>query len=90
LNDKLKRTAQVLTEGRRNISRWSIEHPYTVIAFYLGVAILAVLVIFFQMPRRMMPYVESPMVGIVSMMPGLSAEEMEIYFSKPSRSAWWT
>ena len=31
----------------------------------------------------MMPYVESPMVGIVSMMPGLSAEEMEIYFSKP-------
>src|SRR5262245_26607816 len=35
------------------------------------------------MPRRMMPYVESPMVAVVSMMPGLSAEEMEIYFSKP-------
>ncbi|HEU5191036.1 MAG TPA: efflux RND transporter permease subunit [Methylomirabilota bacterium] len=69
--------------GRGNISRWSIEHPYTVIAFYLGVAVLAVLVIGFQMPRRMMPYVESPIVGVVSMMPGLSAEEMEIYFSKP-------
>ena len=69
--------------GRGNISRWSIEHPYVVIAFYLGVALLSALVIFFQMPRRMMPYVESPMVGIVSMMPGLSAEEMEIYFSKP-------
>ena len=69
--------------GRGNISRWSIEHPYIVIAFYLGVALLSVLVIFFQMPRRMMPYVESPMVGVVSMMPGLSAEEMEIYFSKP-------
>ena len=53
------------------------------LAFYLGVAILSVLVIFFQMPRRMMPYVESPIVGVVSMMPGLSAEEMEIYFSKP-------
>ncbi|HSB68467.1 MAG TPA: efflux RND transporter permease subunit [Candidatus Methylomirabilis sp.] len=66
-----------------NISRWSIEHPYIVIAFYLGVALLSVLVIFYQMPRRMMPYVESPIVGIVSMMPGLSAEEMEIYFSKP-------
>ncbi len=52
-------------------------------AFYLGVALLAVLVIFFQMPRRMMPYVESPIVAVVSMMPGLSAEEMEIYFSKP-------
>jgi len=69
--------------GRGNISRWSIEHPYIVTAFYFGVALLAVLVIFFQMPRRMMPYVESPIVGIVSMMPGLSAEEMEIYFSKP-------
>src|SRR6266536_521683 len=69
--------------ARGNISRWSIEHPYIVVAFYLGVAILSVLVIFFQMPRRMMPYVESPIVGIVSMMPGLSAEEMEIYFSKP-------
>ena len=69
--------------GRGGISRWSIEHPYIVLAFYLGVGILSVLVIFFQMPRRMMPYVESPMVGVVSMMPGLSAEEMEIYFSKP-------
>ncbi len=70
-------------ERRGNISRWSIEHPYIVTAFYLGVALLAVLVIFFQMPRRMMPYVESPIVAVVSMMPGLSAEEMEIYFSKP-------
>src|SRR5215475_3402965 len=69
--------------GRGNISRWSIEHPWIVTAFYLGVAILGVLVIFFHMPRRMIPYVESPIVGVVSMMPGLSAEEMEIYFSKP-------
>jgi HAE1 family hydrophobic/amphiphilic exporter-1 len=69
--------------ARGNISRWSIEHPYIVIAFYLGVALLAVLVIGFQMPRRMMPYVESPIVGVVSMMPGLSADEVEIYFSKP-------
>jgi len=58
------------------IARWSIEHPYIVLAFYLGVAVLSVLVIFFQMPRRMMPYVESPIVGVVSMMPGLSAEEI--------------
>jgi hydrophobic/amphiphilic exporter-1 (mainly G- bacteria), HAE1 family len=68
---------------RGGISRWSIEHPYAVLAFYLGVAILSVLVIAFQMPRRMMPYVESPIVAVVSMMPGLPAEEMEIYFSKP-------
>jgi len=69
--------------ARGNISRWSIEHPYIVVAFYLGVGLLSVLVVLFQMPRRMMPYVESPIVGVVSMMPGLSAEEMELYFSKP-------
>lgn len=83
LKDKLTNASEAVTRTRGNISRWSIEHPYTIIAFYLGVAVLAVLVIFFQMPRRMMPYVESPIVGVVSMMPGLSAEEMEIYFSKP-------
>ena len=83
MNDKIVDTTGAAPRGRGNITRWSIEHPYIVIAFYLGVTILSVLVIVFQMPRRMMPYVESPLVGIVSMMPGLSAEEMEIYFSKP-------
>jgi hydrophobic/amphiphilic exporter-1 (mainly G- bacteria), HAE1 family len=83
LSPDVTRPTEAPGRGRGNISRWSIEHPYIVIAFYLGVALLSVLVIFFQMPRRMMPYVESPIVGVVSMMPGLSAEEMEIYFSKP-------
>ena len=35
------------------------------------------------MPRRFMPYVESPMIGVFTMMPGLSADEMEIYVTKP-------
>ena len=83
MSDKLVDTTEAASRARGNISRWSIEHPYIIIAFYLGIALLSVLVIFFQMPRRMMPYVESPIVGIVSMMPGLSAEEMEIYFGKP-------
>jgi HAE1 family hydrophobic/amphiphilic exporter-1 len=69
--------------ARANITRWSIEHPWIIIAFYLAVTVLAVLVVLVHLPRRMMPYVESPLVGVVSMMPGLSAEEMEIYFSKP-------
>lgn len=69
--------------GPFNISRWSIEHPFPVIAFYLGVVILAVTALAQVLPRRMMPYVETPMVGIVTMMPGLSADEMETYISKP-------
>ncbi|MEI7831999.1 MAG: efflux RND transporter permease subunit [bacterium] len=66
-----------------NISKWSIDHPYPVIAFFVGVVILAIIAISGYMPRRMMPYVESPLVGIVTMMPGLSAEEMETFISKP-------
>src|SRR5579871_2921974 len=66
-----------------NISRWSIEHPYIIIAFFMAMVVLAVIAIGFYMPRRLMPYVQSPMIGVVSMMPGLSAEEMETYISKP-------
>lgn len=66
-----------------NISAWSIRHPWVVVAFYLAIVALSVVAIAGMMPRRMMPYVESPMVGIVTTMPGLSAREMETYISKP-------
>src|SRR3954463_14529858 len=65
------------------IHKWSIEHPYVVLAFYFAAVVLAVLVVNFRMPRRFAPYVPSPMVGVVTMMPGLSAQEMELYVSKP-------
>ena len=65
------------------IHKWSIEHSMVVLAFYFGVVVLAIIAITGYMPRRFMPYVESPMIGVVTMMPGLSAEEMELYFSKP-------
>ncbi len=65
------------------IHKWSIEHPYIVVAFYLAVIIIAYITITKTMPRRFMPYVESPMVGVVTMMPGLSAQEMEMYVAKP-------
>ncbi|MBI2302367.1 MAG: efflux RND transporter permease subunit, partial [Armatimonadetes bacterium] len=65
------------------VHKWSIEHPYVVIAFYLGIVILGAIALVGYMPRRMMPYVPSPLIGVVTMMPGLSAEEMELYVSKP-------
>lgn len=64
------------------IHRWSIEHPYAVVAFYVSVLALAWMVLR-GMPRRFAPYVQSPMIGVVTMMPGLSAQEMELYISKP-------
>jgi HAE1 family hydrophobic/amphiphilic exporter-1 len=66
-----QRVAATLRETTFNISQWSIDHPYPVIAFYVGVVIMAILAVGAFMPRRMMPYVESPMIGVVSMMPGL-------------------
>ncbi len=67
-----------------NASAWAIEHPWVVISFYTAVVILALVAVFGGvMPRRMMPYVESPLIGIVTMQPGLSAQEMETYISKP-------
>jgi len=78
-----QRAARALQHTGLNISAWSIDHPYPVLAFFVGIVLLALLAIGGFMPRRMMPYVESPMVGIVTMMPGLSAEEMELYISKP-------
>ena len=71
-------------EGRFNVSAWSIEHPWVVLSFYAAIVALAALAVFGGiMPRRMMPYVESPLVGIVTMQPGLSAQEVETYISKP-------
>jgi len=69
--------------GLRNIARWSIENPYAVIAFFVGMIALAWIAISSAIPRRFAPYVESPMIGVVTMMPGLSAQEMELYVSKP-------
>lgn len=64
------------------IHKWSIEHPYAVIAFFTAMLCLAGLALT-KVPRRFAPYVESPMVGVVTMMPGLSSQEMEMYVSKP-------
>ena len=65
------------------IHRWSIEHPYAIIAFYVAVVSLAWYVVANVLPRRFAPYVESPLLGVVTMMPGLSAQEMESQVSKP-------
>ncbi len=65
------------------IHKWSIEHPYVVVAFYVAVLAVAWIAISKTMPRRFAPYVQSPLVGVVTMMPGLSAQEMETYVSKP-------
>ncbi len=71
------------TNPLHQIHRWSIEHSYAVVAFYVAVIALALIAITTMIPRRFAPYVPSPVLGVVTMMPGLSAEEMELQISKP-------
>jgi len=66
------------------IHKWSIEHPYVVLSFWFSVVVLAILVVVTgYLPRRIMPYVEQPLIAVVTMMPGMSAPEVERYLTKP-------
>jgi len=71
------------TSWIHNIHRSSIEHPYAVISIYVALLWLAWVSVSEVIPRRFAPYVQSPMIGVVTMMPGLSALEMESTISKP-------
>ncbi|OAB62895.1 acriflavine resistance protein B [Leptolyngbya valderiana BDU 20041] len=64
------------------LTRWSIANPVVVAALYVAVVVLSVLTLIL-LPVRMMPYVESPLVSIVTMAPGSSPQEVETYISKP-------
>ncbi|MGG6295696.1 efflux RND transporter permease subunit [Leptolyngbya sp. AN02str] len=64
------------------LTRWSIKHPVVVAALYIAVVVLSMLTLVL-LPVRMMPYVESPLVSIVTMAPGSSPTEVETYITKP-------
>lgn len=65
-----------------SLPRWSIKHPVIVIATYIGILALAVIALFL-LPVRMMPYLQSPLVAIVTMAPGSAPTEVETYITKP-------
>lgn len=67
----------------RNIPSWSLRNPFAIFALYLGLIVAAIAAVLFFLPTRFMPYVPSPLVSVVTMTPGYSAEETETYFSKP-------
>lgn len=65
------------------IPAWALRNPFAVFAVFLGVVIAAIAAALFILPTRMMPYVQSPLISIVTMTPGYSPQEVETYFSKP-------
>ncbi|TAM59425.1 efflux RND transporter permease subunit [bacterium] len=65
-----------------SLPRFAIEHPH----FTIVVALLMValgLYSYATIPSRMVPKVPSPDIGIVTQFPGMSAEDMERYITRP-------
>jgi len=71
------------TSSGRSVPAWSLRNPFAIFAAYLGLVIAAIAAVMFFLPTRFMPYVPSPLISVVTMTPGYSAEETETYFSKP-------
>ncbi len=66
-----------------SIPAWSLKNPHAVFALYLGLVVGAIAAALLFLPTRMMPYVPSPLISVVTMTPGYSPQEVETYFSKP-------
>ena len=67
----------------RNIASWALRNPYAVFAVFLALVAAAIAAALFVLPVRMMPYVQSPLVAVVTMTPGYAPQEVETYFTKP-------
>lgn len=67
----------------RSVAAWALRQPYAVFALFLAIVIAAIASALFILPTRMMPYVQSPLISVVTMTPGYSPQEVETYFTKP-------
>ena len=76
-------TTPVERNAQPSIPAWSLRNPFAVFAVYLGLIVAALAAVLFFLPTRMMPYVPSPLISVITMTPGYSAEETATYFSKP-------
>jgi HAE1 family hydrophobic/amphiphilic exporter-1 len=67
----------------RSLPAWTLRHPHAIIAGYVALVAAAIAAALFLLPVRMMPYVPSPQVSVVTMTPGFAPHEVETYFTKP-------
>lgn len=72
-----------MSEKRSSLPEWALGNPHAVFAAYIALIIAAVAAALFVLPTRMMPYVESPQIAVVTMVPGYASQDVETYFSKP-------
>ena len=70
-------------QGERNVAAWALRNPYAIFAAFFAVVAGAIAAALFVLPLRMMPYVQSPLVAVITMTPGYAPQEVETYFTKP-------
>lgn len=70
-------------ENERSVAAWALRNPYAIFAAFLAIVIGALGATLFLLPTRMMPYVRSPLISVITMTPGYSPREIETYFTKP-------
>lgn len=67
---------------RFSLPRFALSHPHATIILALIMVILGVYA-YIAIPVRMVPKVPSPDVGVVTQFPGMSAEDMDRYITRP-------
>lgn len=72
-----------IAETERSIAAWALRQPYAIFALFIAIVIGAIAAALFILPTRMMPYVQSPLISVVTMTPGYAPQEVETYFTKP-------
>lgn len=72
-----------IKETERSVAAWALRNPYAIFAAFFAVIIGAIAAVLVMLPTRMMPYVQSPLISVITMTPGYSPQEVETYFTKP-------
>ncbi|MHB8463075.1 MAG: efflux RND transporter permease subunit, partial [Vulcanimicrobiaceae bacterium] len=70
-------------EPDRSIAAWALRNPYVVFSVFFAVVVGAIAAVLVLLPTRMMPYVQSPLISVITMTPGYSAQDVDTYFTKP-------
>jgi len=71
-----------LKEKRFSLPRFALNHPHVTIVMSLLMVALGVYS-FLTIPQRMVPKIPTPNIGVVTKFPGMSAEDMERYITRP-------
>ncbi len=72
-----------LKQNETSIAAWALRNPYAIFAAFIAIMVGAIAAALFLLPTRMMPYVQSPLISVITMTPGYAPQEVETYFTKP-------